>query len=498
MSSSEESRQSLLNLFSPPDDRRRGIFGLVCGLSAEEQFMDSALERFTGFGRTSRKHTANFSLTLCRDIHTQPRWLAPGLYEPFPADQMPETIKLMHAKVALLGFGLSAAGEPDYYRLIVSTGNWNKEAVNHTINLVWFCDYPVTSTEDQRQNAADILEAVNFWRQLLGIDNGKTGYYQLDDPARERIGHFLEALTANIPAPKNTEPRFISNLLDGKAAQADGGFQADSMGAQVIQRFSDTGMRRNLIVCGSGFFEQAAPGSKAGEPEVIRNLSGNLVKNKVLTKDADHWLVINPGTCGAAGRWIKNTDTDSLNWEICLPRHPDSKTTPYPFHAKYVFIGNNNDSSVTSGLLYLGSGNLSRQGFALSPGAGGNIEAGVIIDTERYDYISEFCVDLGIDADKNLNLNDIPKETEGEDSEQPESELQAPPPIASCVWIPKTRKLTWKWTDTSWNEVQLNGQLIPPGLVESIIPDPAADLSGGVKLSANKDGKPYDWLIPAG
>lgn len=496
MSSSEESRQSLLNLFSPPDDKRRGVFGLVCGLSAEEQFMDSALERFTGLGRTSRKHTANLSLMLCRDIHIQPRWLVPGLYEPFPSAQLPETIKLMHAKVALLGFGLSAAGEPDYYRLIVSTGNWTKESVNNNINLAWFCDHHVTGTDDQRQNAADILEAVNFWQQLLGVANSKTGYYQLDEPARERIGHFLEVLTANIPSPKKTPPRFISNLLDGKAAQVDGDFQADSMGAHVIQRFSHTGTRRNLIVCGSGFFEQAAPGNKAGEPEVIKNLSGNLVKSKVLTKDAYHWLVINPKKCGAAGPWITNSDLDGLNWTICLPRHPDFKNTPYPFHAKYVFIGNNNDSSITSGLLYLGSGNLSKQGFALSPGAGGNIEAGVIFDTKRYDDIDELCICLGIDPDNDLDLTDIPEDTEGEDSEQENNEVQVPPPIASCLWSPKTQKLTWKWTDTNWDEVQLNGQLLVPDLFELNIPDPAIDLSGGVKLSAKKNGRIYEWFIP--
>lgn len=330
MSAPEETRPSLLNLFAAPGNRK-GVFGLVCGLSADEQFMNSALDSFTGRSKPQRLYFGDISLALFYDIHNKPLQGVPGLYNPSPGGNMPEKIACMHAKVALLGFGESAAGQPDYYRLIVSTGNWTKEAVNNSINLVWFCDYDANQKEGQEQEAKDINEAVLFWQQLLGVNNGKSGYYQLDDLVRERIEAFLGAIARAIPAPgTGYTPRFISNLLDGKGAVIPGAFQADSMGAQVIQRFNEAGQRRNFIICGSGFFEQAATGDKIGEPEVIQNLLGNLP----LTKKPERWLVVNPGTCGAAGPWMRSI-FDTTDWVLCSPKHPEIDKSPYNFHAKY-------------------------------------------------------------------------------------------------------------------------------------------------------------------
>jgi len=507
MTAQDKSRQSLLNLFSPPNDKRRGVFGLICGLSADEQFMDSVLEQFSGLNRNQRKYSGHMSIALFLDAHNKPIHSLPGLYNPWPNKQSTwKNISLMHAKVALLGFGESAKGKPDYYRLIVSTGNWTKEAVNNSINLVWYCDYDTVSKEDQKQNAKDISETVTFWQQLTGTNKGNGNYYQIAENVKKHIDFFLNvASNAIIPPQRGYSSQFISNLLNGKADKIAKYFEADSMGAQVLKQFCDSEIRRNFIICGSGFFEQADPKiTKANglkpEPEVIHKIIGYL-KNKILTRDPIQWLVINPQSSGAAGQWIKSIEPDDLVWILGRPKHPEFQKTPYPFHAKYVFIANYKDAdsieSITSGLLYIGSGNLSKQGFILGPRNGGNIEAGVVVETEKYDSIKNFCILLGIDPENILKAKDIPDQVDGEESEQDRSEFQNPPPIASCVWNPTTSKLTFQWADSDWVDVTLHDQsVLSPNQTELLIDRKDCDFSSGVKLNAKQNGKCCEWIIP--
>ncbi len=502
MADQSDSRRSLLNLFAPPDQGRIGVFGLLCGLSAEEQFMDSTLEQFSGLGRNQRKRDGHLSLVLFLDAHNKPICSLPGLYNPWPVREWPKT-KLMHAKTALLGFGESAAGEPDYYRLIVSTGNWTKEAVNNSINLVWYCDYDTKSGEDQKQEAKDINEAVTFWETLLGIGNNDKGYYQLTDSIKEKIENFLDTITTNAKPPQRKyKPRFVSNLLDSNLDKVPKDFKPNSMGAQVLKRFNDSKTRHNFIICGSGFFEE--PRGNKEEPDVLQKIISYLKDNNILTKDPGKWLVLNPGTSGAVGQWlsVKEWTIDENGnhvdgWSICCPKHPNFPQKPYPFHAKYIFIANYNNVSVTSGILYFGSGNLSKQGFALVPGNEGNIEAGVIIENIKFDSDEDLCQQLGIDYDNDLEKNDIPESPEGEDSEKGE-EFQTPPPIANCIWHEESGKLTWAWTDRDWKEITLNGSnILTTETTDLTVSEESPDFSSGVKLSAkDKAGKLYEWIIP--
>lgn len=499
MNTAAGSRSSLIGLFSPPDEKRTGVFGLVCGLSAEDSFIDAALENFTRINSGQRKHATNLSLTLFIDFHNPPLVSVPGLYNAPPALGVEyRKARLMHAKVALLGFGEAAAGKPDYYRLIVSTGNWNKEAVNSNINLVWFCDYNLSDldSDEAAVAAADILESLSFWERLLGTTDLGAGYYQIAKPARLRVEAFIANIREAIPtAKRHIRPRFISNILNEKAPGTSLGFQADSIGAQVLKRFQDRNEpRRNTLICGSGFFENPEQDSSQ-EPEVIRDLYESLSESRVLTSRPSKWLMINPGTSGAAGKWLAANKDNVLNWEIGRPRHPDSKTV-LGFHAKYVFIGNINAESVTNGFLYLGSGNLSKQGFKLAPGTGGNIEAGVILRTERFDTVAELCTCLGIDPEENLDLNELPDNISNEDTEQSTALIQLPPPIASCKWLPKDCKLTWEWADQTWTDVILHGQTVQLPSTEIPLADGESDFSLGVSLHATRDGKPYDWKIP--
>ncbi len=519
MKKHEEARPSLLDLFSAPGDKRRGVFGLVCGLSADEQFMDNVLERFSGRSKSQRLHNGHFSLALFIDIHNKPLYGLPGLTNPSPSRNISAKTRQMHAKVALLGFGESASGMPDYYRLIVSTGNWTKESINNQVNIVWHCDYDLNDQDSKSQEAADMLEVASFWAQLLGINTGKAGYYQVDGPVKDRISAFLSTLVAAVPTPsRKYSPRFISNIFGsspkrvgdfggfkGKAA-SDSIFQPDSMGAQVIQRFIKSRLRRNSIICGSGFFENPDVENKCKPPKVLTELIALLVENEILVKVPfvhgkrlrHQRIIINPGTSGAAGHWIKNTkDADLDGWSVRTPRHPDLNIDKPKFHAKYIFVGNENNSSLTSGMLYLGSGNLSKRGFALSPGTGGNVEAGVVVDVERHDSIKELAPKLGFDDDTDLTSEDIPDEIESEESEQDARVTQLPPPIVSCFWNPISSKLSWMWTDaTDYRNVMLHGQEIAPSVTELILPGEKQDFSLGARITAQIEDKACDWMIP--
>lgn len=499
MTVQDKTRQSLLNLFSPPNDKLWGVFGLVCGLSAEEQFMDCVLEQFSSLSRKQRKHSGHLSLVLFMDAHNKPIQSLPGLYNPWLSETKWKRIKLMHAKVALLSFGESVNGKPNYYRLIVSTGNWTKEAVNNSINLVWYCDYDTTSNENQKQEAKDIAEAVIFFQQLTGINNSSKSYYRIAYNIKKYLKQFLKAIPDDIKPPKRGyRTRFIANLGNGEANKFTEYFKPYSIGFQVIKKFCDSKIQRNFIICGSGFFEQPASEDEISEPEVLQKLVGHL-KGKILTNEPEKWLVINPATSGAAGQWIKSITTDDLDWSICLPKHPDFDKTPYSFHAKYVFIANynNRNDSVTSGLLYLGSGNLSKQGFALGPGTGGNIEVGVVVETGRYNAINDLCIYLGIDPEEDLDTEDMPDEIESEEEQMANTEIQTPPPIDSCVWYKETGKLQWKWMAPDWENVILHYQSIQSGNCMNLyIDDNNVDFSSGVKLSAKKKGKCFEWIIP--
>ncbi|MBM4066069.1 MAG: hypothetical protein FJ266_10600, partial [Planctomycetes bacterium] len=489
MNDEKNERKSLLDLFYPPDEKHKGVFGLLCALSADKPFVDSILERFS----TQRMYPGHLSMALFLDCHNEPITNLLGLCWAYPDERKwKEKTKLQHAKVALLGFGESNKKSPDYYRLIVFTGNWTNEAVNSSINLAWYCDYDTASSENQKQEASDICEAVDFWWKLLGND-GNGGYYKLAKSFRDRITEFLNDISKDvIPPERGYPPRFVSNLLNTEAKK-EGDFKENSMGAQFIKFIDDNETSRNFICCGSGFFEQTDKENFLEEPEVLKQLVDVLKKKDRLAKnisEENKWIVINPETSGALGEWIKNTHEDDLTWFPRQSKHPD-KDGAY-FHAKYIFIANKRNDSYSNGLLYLGSGNLSKQGFALGPGTNGNIEAGVFLTISDSIKEESLCEKLGIDPDNPLN-KELITENSGEEAEQELTEIQPSPPIISCKWNRETRLLTWEdSSDTCWEEIKINNTPIDSKTKEIVM-----DVNYfSIKLEAKLAGKLYRWDIP--
>ena len=132
--------------------------------------------------------------------------------------------------------------------------------------------------------------------------------------------------------------------------------------------------RADRLILGSGYFEAEGDGG-AGLPERLRK---SLVTEKLLRKSAELDLFLNPLSCqGLAVRAPALTDA---GWNL---RRPTSALHGEDgrLHAKFVLLASGQDEAV--GRAYIGSGNLSRNGFEMAANAGGNLEAGVVVDLPR-------------------------------------------------------------------------------------------------------------------
>src|SRR5258707_5715226 len=95
---------SLAQLFDPPDDYQ-GVFGWICGYSADAGFLEDAAERFSGLTKAQREHQGRMMLAVMLDPGN-PQILpseVPGVLH-LPARSLTLPFLLLHAKVAILGF----------------------------------------------------------------------------------------------------------------------------------------------------------------------------------------------------------------------------------------------------------------------------------------------------------------------------------------------------------------------------------------------------------
>ena len=454
----QDGRPSLADVFAPPDDHRRGTFGLVCGLSADHEFIEAALERFTRRGQAGRRHSGQIAMALMTDPHHDLLPSTPGLFHVHPAaeERWPLRMELMHAKVALLSFGPARKGAADHVRLVVSTGNWTTETARRSIDIVWQCDLSAAAGRDDTeaaQAATDIQAAVAFFRKLLGVEK-KRGWYVAPTPVATPVNTLFKdcARITKGWVEGELRPRFFSTI---DANEAEGSFGAPhSIGRQVIHRFGEDKTKRNFLVCASGFFEGAKQGH-VGCPSVLKELVEQLqisgVFKKYPTAD-DQWLVANPKRAGAVAGWVRGNAPETLGWSIRQPRHPDRGLEGAHLHAKYVFLSYWRNKSLSNNLIYIGSGNLSRQGFALAPrktggtGKAGNIETGIVTTAESITNLDELSAMLGLDVEAEVERDSFPAEAKGEEDEVPVAPLRRPPPILAFTWDGK-RTLQVHWLD---------------------------------------------------
>ena len=427
---------SLADAFAPPRDDLVGVAALLCGLSASTRFLDQAMTRFTGLGRIGRDRQGRLCTVLYLDPHLNPRHsvIKPGdvagLYQAFPKpeEKWHPRFELMHAKVALLGFASSAGGKPTQFRVIVSTGNWTESAASRDLDLVWRCDVEGPNAADE--DRADLKSAVRFFRTL-------SEYFE---PIAGLFDELTETASAMAGPAKLANGRFLSSF-------------DDPLLPQIVKRLEKTHKvsRRNFIACGSGFFEQG----DGAEPEVLKQIISRLSKAGVSAatpSPENKLLVINIGTCGAVLPWLRDQGLDNPGgWTICTPADPRAETLNNAprtsLHGKFIFLAAMRNDTLSNGWLYLGSGNLSRQGFlrgASGSSKPGNVEAGVVVHVDEHIERDDLSDRLPIGEPLS---GELPDESEKEEDEEDGlGAIRQPPPVIAFQATGSGREVRALWS----------------------------------------------------
>ena len=154
---------SLAQHFDAPDDFI-GCFGWLCGYSADDGFLDDAVERF--MCRTSAQRAYGGSIALALMLDPSNRQISPievpGVLH-LPMKSVPPPFKLLHAKVALLAFRHILDANKWQLRLIVSTGNWTRGTLEDSLDLVWRIDLSNENLKAVPHACADVKAA---WKML--------------------------------------------------------------------------------------------------------------------------------------------------------------------------------------------------------------------------------------------------------------------------------------------------------------------------------------------
>lgn len=338
---------TLLTLFVPPDNCF-GDFGFFCGFTATHRVMEQVRRNFAG--EMARPALAAFIHPTINAISDIPglAWMWMRLSD--------RGYNLLHAKVALLGFRKRNKDGKDGYviRLAVSTGNWTQDPLTNSIDLFWSIDLQTDKQVDQ--DIADIQAAWDMFDWLR--NRGDCTLIEREYDGALPYGR----LEAEIRAlPKSTlQPRFIDS-------------RSQALLPQVVERM---GMRKKAdrLILGSGYFEAEGDGS-AGLPERLRK---SLVAAKLLKESANLDLFLNPLSC--QGLALRGPALTAAGWNLrtaISALHGKEGR----LHAKFVLLASGQDEVV--GRVYIGSGNLSRNGFETAANSGGNLEAGVIVDLPK-------------------------------------------------------------------------------------------------------------------
>ena len=163
---------SLAQHFDAPEDYT-GHFGWLCGYSADALFLDDATERFTRLTHSQRAHQGRIALAALLDPGNPPISLpdAPGAAHLPIVDYAKKPFRLLHAKVALLGFRHQENHSQWRLRLLVSTGNWTRQTLEESLDLIWRIDIASESLSnpdvDIQKNCADIKEGLHKSADLM-------------------------------------------------------------------------------------------------------------------------------------------------------------------------------------------------------------------------------------------------------------------------------------------------------------------------------------------
>lgn len=341
---------TIYTLFMPPQNCY-GDFGLLCGFTAAPQVLRQIQRTFSS--EVNRPSLAAFIHPTINAISDVPglAWMWMNKKKDY---------KLLHAKVALLGF--RKRDDAGYViRLAVSTGNWTQDPLTTSIDLYWHID--VDTNDPDPQSVSDIHAAWSMFNWLRKradcslINRNFDGY-----PPDERLASAIKGL-----GPSTVEPRFIDS-------------RTQALCPQVVERIglrnsNDKLVKANSLILGSGYYESEGS-NECSLPERLRK---KLVKEGMLiSRNAWLDLFLNPASC--QGLAAHASTLIEKGWSL---RRPFSQLhgSEGKLHAKFVLLATGEPQ--IRGRLYLGSGNLSKAGFEQAAKHGGNLEAGVVVDVPK-------------------------------------------------------------------------------------------------------------------
>lgn len=371
---------SLLDLFSPPDNYD-GVFGWICGYSADSYFMQEARQNFCNGGDRAISRNGKIALALMLNPTCPRIYDVPGVLH-LPAEQnVFKAGKLQHAKVAILHYKAMEDNGSDIIRLIVSTGNWTTQTVMHSIDMFFSVDITADADDDDvgladLQAAWNMMEELHKHYDLSLLKRADIPNILQEDGRLKKIMEDFAKSKKKSPPKSKKAPRFIDNRKSSLLEQI----------SQSVQKHSS--VQRNYIAMGSGFFESC---NKELLPSVPKRILKKL--EKILTKSAEVALIVNPHACQAIS--IGKKVIDDEGWVVLPAKTPDniknkndeSKT----LHAKFIFSASQkgNGKKCLNDWTYFGSGNLTNPGIMHSFGKGGNLEAGVILFDQKLSWTSD-------------------------------------------------------------------------------------------------------------
>lgn len=425
---------SLAQHFEAPDDFI-GCFGWVCGYSGDVGFLDDAAERFTRRIHAQRAYEGRIVIALMLDPSNPqitPKEV-PGVIH-LPMNRVPP-FRLLHAKLALLGFRHTSDARQWRLRLIISTGNWTRQTLQDSLDLSWridLCDQDLKSQDGLvPQTCADLGAA---WGMLDWV-RGHFDFRVLSAQSPDRQGFESKStvvekwITKAIKLGVGVTPRFFDNRETSLLAQL----------APLVRKHTSQ-VARNYLGMGSGFYESSDSTNRI--PSVLKRIVDELHETELLTQRPEIDVFVNPKACQAVANSVPAFN--HAGWTVREAGQPEYFKVSRSLHAKFIFSANYRENSdlCNSPWLYLGSGNLTGPGFANRMASqSGNLEAGVVFTPESLRWKPA----KGIPPESVLtNLLPVQWETDfsqnpgalvaGSDMPDPETQYSAAP-VAYFLWI---------------------------------------------------------------
>lgn len=417
---------SLSAYFVPPTDCI-GEFGMLTGYSADTHFLNDALDKFTQTIKSQRAYEGSGYLAMMLDPnhHQISAVDCPGLVHLAAKSNTEKKFRLLHAKVALLLFK-NKLTEQKIIRVIVSTGNWTRQTIEDSLDMVWSIDYEVAYCDDHQvqTDIAKVNDFINHTLTFFKIDilNSVRIEYEATATATAlRFKHYQHVL-GEIKPVKNVRPRFFDNTKQALITQLP----------HLIKTHSNN-TKCNYLALGSGFYEGGD--NKTKVPKVISEIEKVLQQAGLLTKTAEKDIYVNPDNCQLVAQTLDILNTNDWSVRPAYDAVYQSKNYQRSLHAKFIFSAKNgNDDICKRSWLYLGSGNLTTPGFLSKASLhGGNLEAGVVFSPEELSWYGEDdsanCISdkLPINWDEETIITDATQLCSGKGMPELEGEFLAAP-----------------------------------------------------------------------